>query len=405
MRFDSDLRVHVVKRSGRKFFEAYFKHPTTDRVIRRSTKQTSEAKARDFAAEWKRELVSGGMAAKERMTWQAFREKFERYRFPHISGNSCEQYTVSFDRFEQLIGPKYLNAIDAEVLEEFVVKLEELTHKNGKRMMGPVTIKCRIRHLGAALNWARRKKYLRDVPDLPSIDAAKGVTKRGRAITAEEFDRLIAAVPKIVERDPGKWERLLWGLWLSGLRISEALSLSWEWSAPFAVNMEGKRPCIVIAAQAQKNRKEQRLPLTPDFVAFLEAVPEQDREGLVFDMRPGCDEQIIPRHASKKIAMMGKAAGIIVNPTTQKFASAHDLRRSFATRWAPRVNLKVLQKLMRHADPMTTQKYYECIECDEIGDLLDAQFGGKNVHFDVHFSEPKKRNQPRAEKTLVYKCG
>jgi len=399
MRFDSDLRVLVVKRHDRKFFEAYFKHPTTDRTVRRSTKQTSEAKARDFAAEWKRELISGGLAAKERMTWQAFRQKFERYKYPDLASTSCEQYRVTFDRFEQLINPKYLHSIDSEVLEEFVVKLKDNTR------MRPVTIKGRVRHLGAALNWAKRKRYIKHVPDIPVVKKAKGVTKRGRAINAEEFDRLIAAVPKVVERDPGKWERLLWGLWLSGLRISEALALSWEWSDPFAVDMKGKRPCIFIAAQAQKNREEQRLPLTPDFVAFLESVPEQERVGLVFDMRPGCNEQIIPRHASKKIATIGKASGILVNPTTRKFVSAHDLRRSFATRWAPKVNLKVLQKLMRHADPMTTQKYYETIECDDIGDLLDAQFGKKDVHFDVHFLKPKKRNRTKAQKPLYVSAG
>ena len=47
---------------------------------------------------------------------------------------------------------------------------------------------------------------------------------RGRPITGEEFDRLIKAVPKVVENAAAKsWEFYLRGLWTSGLRLSESL--------------------------------------------------------------------------------------------------------------------------------------------------------------------------------------
>ena len=41
-----------------------------------------------------------------------------------------------------------------------------------------------------------------------------------------------------------------------------------------------------------------------------------------------------------------------------KFASAHDLRRSFGERWALRVMPQVLMELMRHEDIQTTLRYY-----------------------------------------------
>ena len=41
-----------------------------------------------------------------------------------------------------------------------------------------------------------------------------------------------------------------------------------------------------------------------------------------------------------------------------KFASAHDLRRSFGERWAERVLPKVLMELMRHESIGTTMRFY-----------------------------------------------
>jgi hypothetical protein len=42
----------------------------------------------------------------------------------------------------------------------------------------------------------------------------------------------------------------------------------------------------------------------------------------------------------------------------EKHASAHDLRRSFGERWAPRVMPQILMQLMRHESIETTLKFY-----------------------------------------------
>jgi len=44
--------------------------------------------------------------------------------------------------------------------------------------------------------------------------------------------------------------------------------------------------------------------------------------------------------------------------TVKEYASAHDLRRAFGTRWARRVMPTVLRELMRHATIDTTMRYY-----------------------------------------------
>jgi hypothetical protein len=51
---------------------------------------------------------------------------------------------------------------------------------------------------------------------------------------------MLAKVPDKRKREPDKWKRLLRGLWLSGLRLSEALALSWDEEAAISVSMSGK---------------------------------------------------------------------------------------------------------------------------------------------------------------------
>ena len=86
---------------------------------------------------------------------------------------------------------------------------------------------------------------------------------KGRPITGEEFDRLIMAVEKVRPQDAEQWRRILWGLWLSGLRSSEAVFLSWDLDAPFSIDLSGRQPAFLIRAEAQKSRKDERVPLPP----------------------------------------------------------------------------------------------------------------------------------------------
>jgi integrase len=83
------------------------------------------------------------------------------------------------------------------------------------------------------------------------------------------------------------------------------------------------------------------LPIAPEFVEMLRKVPESQRVGKVLKWK----HTITP--TKKVIAQIGKKANIKVNAT--KFASAHDYRRSFGTRWAPKLTPADLKQLMHHA--------------------------------------------------------
>jgi integrase len=128
-----------------------------------------------------------------------------------------------------------------------------------------------------------------------------------------------------------------------------------------------------IPAACEKGNQDRVLPMAPEFAEFLLATPNDKRTGRVFNPLPlgrPHGERLCDYRVSEIVARIGKAAGVKVatkskvdSPTgermeTVKYASAHDLRRSFGERWATRVMPTVLQGLMRHESIETTLRYY-----------------------------------------------
>lgn len=170
------------------------------------------------------------------------------------------------------------------------------------------------------------------------------------------------------------------GLWLSGLRLSDATALYWNREdCPEAkcleVDLSGKRPMLLIPAGFDKSKKERILSIAPEFAEFLLATPEAERVGTVFHLkrrRKRYDGEIRLIQVSNVISEIGRKANVKVNTETGKTASAHDLRRSFGQRWAARVMPQILMQLMRHEDISTTMKYYVGREAEATADVLYA---------------------------------
>jgi len=170
----------------------------------------------------------------------------------------------------------------------------------------------------------------------------------------------------------------LLGLWWSGLRLGEAVNLSWDEGSLVSVCMDGKYPALRILAEGQKSGREEMLPLVPEFCEFLEAIPEAGRRGRVFRpmARNGSNTPMGEDWVGKVISRIGEVAKVKVAEGTRKgkprtkFASAHDLRRTFATRWVPKVMPATLQKLMRHKSIQTTLDYYTEVQSEAVGDEL-----------------------------------
>ena len=238
---------------------------------------------------------------------------------------------TALNQLERVMNPDRLCKMTTATISRFQAKLREEGMKD-------TTMATHLRHIKAALSWGVSMGLLAKRPDFIMPKKSKGQSMmRGRPITGEEFDRMIEAAPKVRPQDAAAWVRYLTGLWLSGLRLEESLILSWEPDAPFLVDLTGRRPVFRIYAQAQKARRDTILPMTPDFAEWLQATfPEAQRVGRVFKIEGlFTGEQMTPRRVGRVVSEIGERAGVVVNKETEKFASAHDLRRAFGTRWAP----------------------------------------------------------------------
>lgn len=211
------------------------------------------------------------------------------------------------------------------------------------------------------LNWCHDQGWLADPPRRVKFARRRKGEKvsKGRPLTGEEFDRLLAVIPKVVKPDcVPSWEFLVRGLWESSLRLGEAMRLHWS-DGDVTINLRGKYPMIDFSVEGHKSRREQQLPITPEFMSLLKGKPQR---GFVF--RPQLSRGVTRNEStwSHTIGKFGRAAGIVVdtnrNTGKVKCASAHDLRRSFLDRWRGRVDTAILQTLARHESISTTERYY-----------------------------------------------
>ena len=87
--------------------------------------------------------------------------------------------------------------------------------------------------------------------------------------------------------------------------------------------------------------------------------------------------------------------GTKLGKATVKFASAHDLRRSFGERWASRLMPQVLKELMRHESIETTLNFYVGRNAQTTARAIWDQYGksptGNTSGNSIHVETEKAR--------------
>ena len=364
--------VVTVCQYGRKFLYMRYRDPVSGKTIAKSTGTTIMKEAIKLAAKWEAELQQGRYKPASKVTWKEFRERYESEVLASLATKTESKVSGVFNSVEQLINPDKLAKLTADQLSRFQRRLRD------ERKLSEITIKNCLSHLVASLRWAKKVGLLSEVPlvEMPKR-ANSGKLMKGRPITTEEFERVLAKVPEVIcrlkqpaaVRQPDDADRLksaqdnwtwfLRGLWFSGLRLAEALDLSWDESGHITIDFSDRFPMFFIPADKQKSGKDELLPVAPEFATMLQAVPLDERHGPVFKLgRRDPTRSPGPMFVSKAVSAIGEAAGVVVNKTPLKYASCHDFRRSFGERWSTRVMPAVLQQMMRHSDISTTMRFY-----------------------------------------------
>jgi integrase len=367
-------KLRIVLRSKRGYVMRWV-DSLTGRDHERALKTHDFTQAEARAKAHFEKLAQGGHRNKSTITWEEFRDQFEMERYPDLKHVTENCYEGTFNIFQRYMEPRFLAGIDNNVMSNFKRKLYDAKLRDA-------TIAKHLRVMKAALRWAKQIGILKREPYIQMPKRVRGAKlMKGRPVTEAELSNMIEALPQLVKQNElAEWEFLIRGVSLSGLRLNEAINLYWDRLDKLRVELNGETSRLYIPGELQKNGKDQITPLTPDFVKHLLQVPEHERNGQVFKL------QLFQRirrkdwltKLSKMGTLLGKIAKIVVSVDTRtgktKFASFHDLRRTFAERWSKLLLPQELQQLMRHESFTTTLQYYIGNNADNLSQTLAKKF-------------------------------
>ena len=215
-----------------------------------------------------------------------------------------------------------------------------------KEELSEATVNSYLGYLDRALKWAVKVGLLGKAPNIERIPIPDEGAAKGRPLFGEEIDRMKEKAESVVGKDAASgFKTLIDGLNVSGLRLGEALRLSWPTKGHDAdliiVNIKETTVTLSIPASSQKRKRREAHAVTPDFAKFLRAIPKHERVGFVFSLqkKDGSDHYRLDT-ICKRFSKMGEDAGIIVKTMPNGkviYASAHDLRRTFGLRWAKKL--------------------------------------------------------------------
>lgn len=391
----NEIPVKIVKYKDRPHYMARWTDPVTGKLRHLTTGESNEKKALKFASKLEEKLESGTYKPDAAISWNVFRKQFWDEYVVSLGETTQAKYELVLSSFESFITIKKLSTINASHLSRYQTELR-------KKGLREITIKGYLSYVRKALKWAVSQSLLNEVPPINIPKRAKASkVMRGRPITGEEFDRMQKQVPKQVgKKHANSVKYLLNGLWWGGLRLDEALRLTWNHGLFCLIELEGHY-YFRIQQEGEKGATDRLLPVAPQFEQMLPNVPPES--GYVFKPTFNRMKTLRPRldTMSKIISRIGEKAGVITDIRTDKdgnekkiHATAHDLRRGFGTRWAPLVQPRVLMEMMRHGNIETTMKYYVVGNAQQTSQTL---WNVVNSEQDGNKTGNKAQNEPEPE--------
>lgn len=331
----------------------------------RSTKQKSRRKAESWAATFIASIEAGDEIDGS-LTWKSFRQAFRDQRLPQLA--SPGPYETAMNQFDRLVGVKLLREVDADAFVRFSVA-------RSKRGLAKASQASYAKHLRAALGWAEGQGMIRLAP---TVKTGQTDRMRGRPLTMEEFERMLAITQKVVgKRNVAGWHRVLIGAWAIGLRRAEFLRVEWDRDDRIHIlGLNAGTARIVFPADQHKAKRDMVLPLLPEAADMLRMTTRARRSGPVFLPLQSTREVQTADSLGRVIGRIGKAAKVVteIDPETRvpRYATLHDLRRSLGTRLAhtSALSMPEVAQMMRHRKIETTMAHYADLQVGTLGEKL-----------------------------------
>ena len=176
------VSVSILKIGERPVYYAQYRDEVTGKKVRRSTGEKTKRKAERFAAQWESEIKAGNSAG---CTWAVFRERFSLEHCMTLRDSTAKSYETILDCLEDFSKPLRLESVSADFISRWRVHLVKIGVSDSTRATY-------LRTLKASLNWAVSVGLLSTLPNFPKEKRKDSGKHRGRALTAEEVQLMIA---------------------------------------------------------------------------------------------------------------------------------------------------------------------------------------------------------------------
>lgn len=230
------------------------------------------------------------------------------------------------------------------------------------------TIRRYLSPLSSAYRLAVRDGVVQSSPVVKLLphERPRGEAKRKRCLSREEITKLLSATRSQNGREEHlRWKTLFALLIFTGLRISEALALTWD-----DITEEG-----VVVREGKTKASERTVMLPSDIRRLLSALRLSQAPGVKFVFSTQEGAPLGRRNALTILHSCCRRAGI-------EKCSLHELRHTYASLLIHNRELPTLvAKQMGHADPGVTMKVYahlfeEQESVDQARERLQAAMGG-----------------------------
>lgn len=328
--------------------------------------------------------------------WSDFEQRVERSYFRGMTPKGVGKPKTMLRRFRDELAVMGQPDIEcSRITEEIVLRVQERMEEEG---LAKMTVRTNMGALWAVLNWGAENHLLprlfRPRERVRKGDRTSKSAAKGRALTLEEIERMIQSVydnpvirPELAPslqrvRKPNESAdcavRAIHICRLTGMRLDDCHYFRWEPSDGFHYpeNLHGRLPMLVFCPE-QKSGQSERIPLTPMAADYLRSIEQP--EGFVCRLHGRHGPHATSGRLGRVIANAGRAAGILVKHNggkmgAPKYASAHDLRRTFAQFLLDHVNIRDAQTMMRHASFETLMRYYSDSSEDALAQKLRSLF-------------------------------
>ena len=230
------------------------------------------------------------------------------------------QFLIFFDKFESI----------NQNIEKYISSLR-------KKNISNTTINRKISSLKNFLKFLHSEKIIKDI-NLDIFESLNNAKKIPKAISKDKINKIFNSLNNSNHINKNIYIIILKLMYLSGLRISEALALKWS-------DLSKSNMTLNIYGKGSKERKSY---LTGDFIDTLYSLKKKD-ESFIFCIK---GKKISVRSVNKFLDKAYKEGLIDYKIST------HVFRHSFATSMLENeADIRHIQKLLGHSSISTTEIY------------------------------------------------